>query len=186
MDKFGQMTLKLIIYTFVLILSFFGYRHYAMAGRPLQVGDEAPSFTLNDAQGQTHYLTDYKGNYLVLYFYPKDDTPGCTKEACHFRDDMSQFEKLGAKVVGVSVDNSASHADFAKKYHLPFPLLIDTNGTVADSYHSLTDFLIIKIAKRHTFIIDPNGKIAKVYTKVDTYNHSQQIINDLKQLLGKL
>ncbi|MDI1309977.1 MAG: peroxiredoxin [Methylotenera sp.] len=180
------MTLKLMFYTIVLVLAFFGYRHYAMAGRVLQVGDEAPSFTLNDAKGQTHYLTDYAGKYLVLYFYPKDDTPGCTKEACHFRDDMSQFEQLSAKVVGVSVDNSASHADFAKKYHLPFPLLIDTNGAVAESYHSLTNFYFIKIAKRHTFLIDPNGKIARVYTSVDTSNHSQQIIDDLKLLQQKI
>jgi peroxiredoxin Q/BCP len=179
------MTLKLIFYTGVLLLAFFGYRSYAMAGRALQIGDDAPSFTLNDAQGQTHYLSDYAGKYLVLYFYPKDDTPGCTKEACHFRDDMAQLEKLGANVVGVSVDNSASHADFAKKYHLPFPLLIDANGAVADSYQSLTNLYIIKIAKRHTFLISPTGKIAKVYTSVDTSNHSQQIIDDLKLLQHK-
>lgn len=179
------MTLKLIFYTGVLLLAFFGYHSYAVAGRALQIGDDAPSFTLNDAQGQTHYLSDYAGKYLVLYFYPKDDTPGCTKEACHFRDDMSQFEKLGANVVGISVDNSASHADFAKKYHLPFPLLIDANGAVADSYNSLTNFYIVKIAKRHTFLIDPAGKVAKVYTNVDTSKHSQQIIDDLKLLQHK-
>jgi thioredoxin-dependent peroxiredoxin len=179
------MTLKLIFYTGVLLLAFFGYRSYAIAGRSLQIGDDAPSFTLNDAQGQTHYLSDYAGKYLVLYFYPKDDTPGCTKEACHFRDDMAQLEKLGANVVGVSVDNSASHADFAKKYHLPFPLLIDANGAVAESYQSLTNLYIVKIAKRHTFLISPTGKIAKVYTSVDTSNHSQQIIDDLKLLQHK-
>ena len=179
------MTLKSIFYTGVLLLAFFGYRSYVVAGRALQIGDDAPSFTLNDAQGQTHYLSDYAGKYLVLYFYPKDDTPGCTKEACHFRDDMAQLEKLGANVVGVSVDNSTSHADFAKKYNLPFPLLIDANGTVADSYQSLTNLYIVKIAKRHTFLISPAGKIAKVYTSVDTSNHSQQIIDDLKLLQHK-
>jgi peroxiredoxin Q/BCP len=179
------MTLKLIFYTLVLLLAIFGYRSYAVAGSSLQIGDDAPSFTLNDAQGQTHYLSNYAGKYLVLYFYPKDDTPGCTKEACHFRDDMSQLEKLGANVVGVSVDNSASHADFAKKYHLPFPLLIDANGAVAESYHSLTNLYIVKVAKRHTFLISPDGKIAKVYTSVDTSNHSQQIIDDLKLLQHK-
>lgn len=172
--------LKLLFYIAVLLLAFVGYRSYASNSHPLQIGDDAPSFTLNDAQGQTHYLSNYAGKYLVLYFYPKDDTPGCTKEACHFRDDMAQLEKLGAKVVGISVDNSASHADFAKKYHLPFPLLSDTNGSVAGSYHALTNFYVVKIAKRYTFLINPAGKITKIYTNVDTSKHSQQIIDDLK------
>ena len=180
------MTLKLIFYSAILLIAFLGYRSYAQAADLLKVGDDAPSFTLNDAEGQTHYLSDYAGKYLVLYFYPKDDTPGCTKEACHFRDDLAQLEKLGAKVVGVSVDNGASHADFAKKYHLPFPLLSDTDGKVAESYHCLTNFYIVKIAKRYTFLINPTGKIAKVYTSVNTSNHSQQIIDDLKLLQNKI
>lgn len=174
------MTLKLLFYSTVLFLAFFGYRSYAAGNQTLQIGEDAPSFTLNDAQGQTHYLSDYAGKYLVLYFYPKDDTPGCTKEACHFRDDMVQLERLGAKVVGISVDNNTSHADFAKKYHLPFPLLSDTNGSVADSYHALTNLYVVKIAKRYTFLISPAGKIAKIYKDVDTSKHSQQIIDDLK------
>ncbi len=180
------MMLKLFLYIAVLLLAFFGYRSYAAASDTLKIGDDAPSFTLNDAQGQTHYLSDYAGKYLVLYFYPKDDTPGCTKEACHFRDDMAQLEKLGAKVVGISVDSSQSHERFAQKYHLPFPLLADTNGQVADSYHALTNFYVLKIAKRYTFLINPTGKIAKIYTSVDTSNHSQQIINDLKLVQSKL
>lgn len=172
--------LKLLFYTAVMLIALFGYKSYAATANSLKVGDDAPSFTLNDAKGKTHYLSDYAGQYLVLYFYPKDDTPGCTKEACHFRDDMAQLEKLGAKVVGVSVDNSSSHADFAKKYHLPFPLLADTNGQVAASYHALSNFYLFKIAKRYTFLISPSGKIAKIYKNVDTSNHSQQIIDDLK------
>jgi len=174
--------LKLIFYSAVMLLAFFGYRSYASADNGLKIGDEAPSFTLNDAKGQTHYLSDYAGKYLVLYFYPKDDTPGCTKEACHFRDDMAQLETLGAKVVGVSVDNSSSHDDFAKKYHLPFPLLSDSNGHIAASYHALTNFYVLKIAKRHTFLISPAGKIAKIYRNVDASNHSKQIIDDLKAI----
>ncbi|MDZ4141337.1 MAG: peroxiredoxin [Methylotenera sp.] len=180
------MALKLLFYTAVLFLAFFGYRSYAATSSTLQIGDDAPAFTLNDAQGQTHYLSDYAGKYLVLYFYPKDDTPGCTKEACHFRDDMGQLEKLGAKIVGISVDNSESHANFAKKYHLPFPLLADTNGNVADSYHALTNLYLVKIAKRYTFLINPAGKIARIYKSVDTSNHSQQIIDDLKLIQNKL
>lgn len=179
------MTLKIFFYIVALLLAFFGYRSYAHAANNLKVGDDAPSFTLNDAKGQTHYLSDYAGKYLVLYFYPKDDTPGCTKEACHFRDDMVQLEKLGAKVVGVSVDDSQSHDEFAKKYNLPFPLLTDTSGKVADSYNALTNFYVVKIAKRYTFLINPDGKIAKIYTNVDTSKHSQQIIDDLKAMSSK-
>ncbi|MDP1766849.1 MAG: peroxiredoxin [Methylotenera sp.] len=179
------MTLKLFLYIAVLLLAFFGYRNYATASSQLKVGDDAPNFTLNDAEGQTHYLSDYAGKYLVLYFYPKDNTPSCTKEACHFRDDMAQLEQLGAKVVGVSVDDTVSHANFAKKYSLPFPLLSDTNGKVADSYNALTNFYVVKISKRYTFLINPAGKIAKIYKSVDTSKHSQEIIDDLKNIQSK-
>ena len=176
------MTLKILFYSAVLMIAMLGYRSYAMAGELPKVGSFAPNFKLNDAQGKTHQLADYAGNYVVLYFYPKDDTPGCTKEACQFRDDLAKLEKLGAKVVGVSVDNSDSHANFAKKYHLPFPLLSDTDGKVADSYGALSHLIVVKIAKRYTFLIDPLGKIAQVYTKVDTSKHSQQIIDDLNNI----
>ncbi len=121
-------------------------------------------------------------NGWCLYFYPKDDTPGCTKEACSFRDDLQQLEKLGAKVVGISEDDADSHARFAQKYHLPFPLLADKDGSVADSYGALTNLGLVKFAKRYTFLIDPQGKIAKVYEKVDTSRHSQEIILDLQHL----
>lgn len=180
------MLLKLFFYTAILLIAIFGYRSYASAASNSSlINSDAPDFTLNDARGNEHSLTDYRGKYLVLYFYPKDDTPGCTKEACHFRDDMAQLEKLGAKVVGISVDNSESHGKFAEKYHLPFPLLADTDGKVAASYNALTNLLIVKIAKRHTFLIDPAGKIKKIYTTVNVSNHSQQIIDDLKTIQAK-
>lgn len=179
------MLLKLLLYTTVLLISIFGYYSYASATTGLTVGDKAPDFQLNDANGKPHALSDYQGQYLILYFYPKDDTPGCTKEACHFRDDIVQLEKLGAKVVGISVDSGESHEKFAKKYHLPFTLLADIDGKVADSYHALTNLFVTKIAKRHTFLIDPDGKIKKIYTNVDVSNHSQQIIDDLKILQDK-
>ena len=121
----------------------------------------------------------------MLYFYPKDDTPGCTQEACAFRDDMHKLTALGAQVVGISVDDSASHAGFARKYHLPFPLLADKSTEVAASYGVLVDLGIFKYAKRYTFLIDPQGKVAKVYDKVETSKHSQEIIEDLKQLIEK-
>ena len=117
------MSLKLILYVAVLILAFFGYRNYASAANlDLQIGDNAPSFTLNDAQGKSHSLNDYAGKYLVLYFYPKDDTPGCTKEACNFRDDISKFNKLGVSIVGISVDSTQSHDKFTSLIINPFYL----------------------------------------------------------------
>jgi len=166
-----------------LLIAILGYRSYAGTSGNLVIDSDAPNFTLNDAKGNKHSLTDYRGKYLVLYFYPKNDTPGCTKEACHFRDDMTQLEKLGAKVVGVSVDSSESNGKFAEKYNLPFTLLADSDGKVAASYDALTNLLVIKIAKRHTFLIDPDGKIKKIYTNVNVSNHSQQIIDDLQAML---
>lgn len=160
------------------------FRTVSFGGTAPKIGQPAPDFSLLDANSQTHKLTDYAGKWLVLYFYPKDDTPGCTTEACHFRDDLAQLEKLGAKVVGVSVDDSDSHAQFAKKYNLPFPLLSDKDGKVADSYGALMNLGIIKKAKRHTFLINPKGYVAKIYLSVDTSRHSQEIIDDLKKLTG--
>jgi len=176
------MTMKLFMLLALIGLGFLTFRQLSFAGNLPTVGKAAPNFNLLDAKKQPHQLSDYAGKWLVLYFYPKDDTPGCTKEACHFRDDLAQLEKLGAKVVGVSVDDSSAHAEFAKKYNLPFPLLADTDGKVADAYGALTNLGIIKIAKRYTFLIDPNSTIAKVYLSVDTSRHSQEIIDDLKKL----
>lgn len=177
--------MRFIVVVVAVVLTFLVFRSMTEAGTIPQVGAAAPDFSLPDAALQTHSLTDYSGQWLVLYFYPKDDTPGCTREACTFRDDMLQLEQLGAKVVGISVDDSSSHARFAKKYSLPFPLLSDTDGSVAHSYGALTNLLLFKIAKRQTYLIDPSGQIAKVYLSVDTSKHSQQIIDDLKLLTDK-
>jgi peroxiredoxin Q/BCP len=155
------------------------------AGEPPRSGQSAPPFTLVDQNGKLHALDDYKGSWVILYFYPKDDTPGCTQEACEFRDDLHKLTALGAQVVGVSVDDSASHATFARKYHLPFPLLADEGGKVADSYGALWNLGITKFAKRYTFLIDPQGKIAKQYLKVDTSRHSGEIVDDLARLKGR-
>jgi peroxiredoxin Q/BCP len=157
----------------------------ARAGELPKVGEMAPDFDLPDQNGVQHTLKEFAGKWLVLYFYPRDDTPGCTQEACAFRDDMHKLEALGAQVVGISVDDSNSHAEFAKKYHLPFPLLADKTGEVAARYGALMNFVLFKIAKRYTFLIDPQGKIVKVYEKVETSKHSQEIIEDLKQLIEK-
>jgi len=158
------------------------WSHAVSAGELPQVGTAAPDFSLMDQDGKPHQLKDFAGKWLVLYFYPKDDTPGCTQEACAFRDDLSRLTQLGAQVVGVSVDDGASHAEFARKYHLPFPLLADQSAAVAARYGALTDLVVFKFARRYTFLIDPQGRIAKVYQKVETSKHSTEIIKDLQQL----
>ena len=142
----------------------------------------APHFELNDQYSHTHKLTDYGGKWLILYFYPKDDTPGCTKEACNFRDDIIKIHSLGAEVLGVSVDNTESHAKFAEEHGLPFPLLSDGDGKIAKEYGSLWSIGPIKFARRHSFIINPAGNIAKIYRDVDPDNHSNEVIYDLKDL----
>ena len=154
----------------------------ARAGELPEVGKPAPDFNLPDQNGKYHTLREYRGKWLVLYFYPKDDTPGCTQEACAFRDDLNQISELGAQVAGVSVDDTDSHAEFAKKYHLPFPLLADKTAATADRYGALMNLWLIKFARRYTFLIDPQGNVSKVYLSVETSRHSKQIIADLKKL----
>lgn len=149
-----------------------------------QAGAMAPEFSLPDQNGKLHQLKDYRGQWVVLYFYPKDDTPGCTQEACKFRDDLQALSSLGVQILGISVDDTLSHKKFAEKYNLPFPLLADEKATVAKSYGAITDLAVMKFAKRYTFLIDPQGKIAKTYLQVDTSRHSQEIIDDLKKLKG--
>jgi peroxiredoxin Q/BCP len=146
------------------------------------VGASAPAFSLKDQNAKVQTLADYRGKWVVLYFYPKDDTPGCTEQACKFRDDMAEITQLGAQVLGISVDDSASHAKFAAKYNLPFPLLADEGGYVAKAYGAFSDWGLFTYAKRYTYLIDPQGRIAKTYFKVDTSKHSADIIADLKQL----
>ena len=172
----------------LLALGVFGWlmaSQLVRAGVVPKVGEAAPDFNLPDQNGQMHSLQEYAGKWLVLYFYPKADTPGCTKEACAFRDDLHKLVALDAQVVGISVDDSSSHAAFAKKYNLPFPLLSDKSTEVAERYGVLLNLVFSKVAKRYTFLIDPQGKINKVYDKVDTSRHSTEIIEDLKRVTGK-
>ncbi|HCJ51300.1 MAG TPA: peroxiredoxin [Gallionella sp.] len=175
----------LILVAALLVFSALFVARAARAGDLPEVGKPAPDFRLPDQHGKLHALQDYRGQYLVLYFYPKDDTPGCTQEACAFRDDLNQITAMGAQVVGVSVDNSNSHAEFATKYHLPFPLLSDKSGAVADSYGALLNLGILKMARRFTFLIDPEGNLVKAYLAVETSRHSQEIIADLKKLTAE-
>lgn len=146
------------------------------------VGSTAPDFALPDQHGKLRQLAEWRGKWLVLYFYPKDDTPGCTTEACNFRDDWQQLSELDAQVVGISVDTSESHKTFAEKYHLPFPLLADVKAEAAVRYGAISDWKLFKFAKRYTFLIDPQGRIAKSYLSVNASRHSSEIVSDLKQL----
>ena len=175
--------LGVVVLLFALGLILWSRLSYA--GEIPKTGEAAPTFTLPDQHGKSHALTEFRGKWVVLYFYPKDDTPGCTQEACSFRDDLNQIKAIGAQVVGVSVDDSDSHAEFAQKYHLPFPLLADMNGAVAARYGALLNLQLMKFAKRYTFLIDPEGRIAKVYLKVETSRHSKDIIDDLQRLVKK-
>jgi peroxiredoxin Q/BCP len=150
--------------------------------KELQIGDPAPDFSLVDQNGKMQHLSAYRKHWVVLYFYPKDDTPGCTREACSFRDDYLKLAKLNAEILGISIDNAESHAAFASKYHLPFPLLADSDGKIANAYGSYFSFGPLKFARRHTFIIDPSGKIARIYRKVKPGEHSDQVMQDLVDL----
>ena len=147
-----------------------------------KTGDAAPGFSLPDQNGKLRASDEFLGKWLVLYFYPRDDTPGCTEQAARYRDAMRDIEALGATVCGVSVDGSESHAAFARKYNLPFALLADRNGAAATRYGSLLNLGVVKFAKRNTFLVDPQGKIAKVYVGVNAARNAQDVTDDLKRL----
>jgi len=148
----------------------------------IKVGSKAPNFNLSDQNSIQHQLSDYEGNWVILYFYPKDDTPGCTTQACDFRDAVKRIIASKSNVFGVSLDSVESHKRFADKNNLPFSLLSDESGEVSEAYDSLNNFMSFKSAKRNTFIIDPDGKVAKIYLSVKPSNHSQMVLNDLNQL----
>ena len=150
----------------------------------LQIGDKAPDFKLPNQDGDLVQLSSFKGQRVVIYFYPKDDTPGCTKEACNFRDEWQTFKANHIKVLGISKDNETSHIKFINKHQLPFTLLSDPEPCpVASSYESygLKKFMGREYMgmMRHTFVIDPNGKLELIYKKVKAATMGTQIINDL-------
>jgi peroxiredoxin Q/BCP len=154
----------------------------AMAGAPA-AGSVAPAFRLQDQNGKWHQLSDYRGKWVVLYFYPKDDTPGCTTQACSFRDNVFAFNKLGAVILGISVDDAASHKAFAEKHGLPFTLLADPSKATAKEYGVLKTYMgVMEMARRDTFIIDPQGRIAKHYESVDPDGHTKVVLDDLQAL----
>ena len=147
------------------------------------VGKPAPAFKLQDQMGKWHSLADYKGKWVALYFYPKDDTPGCTTQACGFRDNIFAFNKEGAVILGISVDEVASHKEFAEKHSLPFTILADSDKAVTRSYGVLKTYMgVMEMARRDTFIIDPQGRFAKHYESVNPEGHSQVVLADIKAL----
>ena len=149
-------------------------------------GRKAPSFTLPDAEGRRVSLADFKGKDVVVYFYPRDDTPGCTKEACGFRDLWKELQRAGVVVLGVSADSGASHTKFAGKYDLPFPLLADTGHAVSEKYgawgeKSLYGRKFMGI-HRSTFLIDGSGKVAHVWPKVKVDGHVDQVLEAIREM----
>lgn len=153
----------------------------------LSVGAKAPLWTLPDQTGASHSLASYKGQWIVLYFYPKDDTPGCTKEACSFRDNLPKFKKTKALVFGVSIDPVKKHAKFVEKFSLTFPLLADEDKKVVEAYGVWAkkkfmgrEYMGIL---RTTFLINPEGKIAKIYANVKPETHAEEVLADLKVMM---
>lgn len=148
----------------------------------------AQDFSLPDQHNKIHKLSDYKGTYVVLYFYPKDDTPGCTKEACNFRDSFHELEKRNIQILGVSKDSVASHKKFAEKYHLNFPLLSDESKEVITMYKAWGEKKFMgktfEGILRKTYLISPSGEIMKVYEKVNPLTHAKEIIKDIEDLTG--
>jgi len=148
-------------------------------------GSVAPDFSTTDAEGRNVSLKDFRGEKVVLYFYPKDDTPGCTKEACSFRDSFSDFKKRGIKILGVSPDKEASHKKFVDKYKLPFTLLVDTDHSIADAYGTYGQKKFMGRTymgiKRTTFLIDEQGKIKKVFEKVKPDEHAREVLDAFKK-----
>ena len=146
---------------------------------PLEIGDTAPGFTVKDTDGNIVSLANFAGRPVVLYFYPKDDTPGCTKEACNFRDNYQQYLSKNITVLGVSMDDEASHKSFSEKFSLPFQLLADTNGAITKAYDVEGEKNGTRYSKRVTYLIDAEGKIAQVYGTVQTDTHASDILADL-------
>jgi thioredoxin-dependent peroxiredoxin len=151
-------------------------------GEAPAVGSPAPDFTLNSQEGKPVSLHDFKGKWVVLYFYPKDFTSGCTVEAHNFQRDLAQYEQKNAVIVGVSVQDEDSHQKFCTKEGLSFKLLADTKNEVSSQYDSVMNVAVTKLSARHTFLIDPQGKVQKVWLQVDPKKHSEEVLATLTEL----
>ena len=176
--KYLKIASTTLLATSILLL----FVSHSTASEQPAVGTAAPEFELADQNGNLHSLEDYRNQWVVLYFYPKDQTPGCTTEACEFRDNIFEFRDLNAQILGVSLDDVDSHKEFAEEYSLPFPLLADVDGNTSTAYGVKTRMFGMTVAKRQTFIVDPDGNIVKHYDKVKPAEHSAQVLADLKAL----
>jgi peroxiredoxin Q/BCP len=169
----GRLLLMTMVMSIISAAAVFG-------GNMPKAGDKAPEFSLPDQSGKIHKLADYHGKKVVLYFYPKDDTPGCTKEACSFRDSFDEFKKAGIEVLGVSVDDESSHTKFAEKYDLPFTLLADKDKKIVENYGVWGEKEMYgkkyKGTSRVTFLIGGDGKIVKVFDKVKPDEHAKEVL----------
>lgn len=153
----------------------------------LEIGKKAPAFKLKDQLGKDHKLSDYLGKWVLVYFYPRDNTPGCTKEACAIRDNYSDFKKLKAVVLGISGDSIESHKKFSDGFKLPFPLLSDEKKKVLDRYGAWKEKSMFGKTfmgvKRMSYLIDPKGKIVKIYKTVKPAEHAKQVLKEMKGLI---
>ena len=177
-----QRKISLTLIPVLAVAIVLGFSSIGVANEHPAIGSPAPEFELSDQNGQLHSLEDYRDQWVVLYFYPKDNTPGCTTEACEFRDNIFAFRDLNAQILGVSLDDVDSHKAFAEEYGLPFPLLADIDGATSTAYGVKTRMFGMTVAKRQTFIIGPDGTVAKHYENVDPDTHSTQVLADLADL----
>src|SRR6266513_415477 len=178
----GELKMKKVFLSAVVGLSTLAFVEGAETQTQPATGTPAPDFSLTTSDGSQVSLKDYRGKWVVLYFYPKDFTSGCTMEAKNFQRDLAKYEQAGAIVLGVSVDTAQSHKDFCAKEGLNFRLLADPDAKVSTEYGSVMDYKGATVAARNTFIVNPKGEIAKVYTGVKPADHSEQVLKDLAEL----
>jgi len=174
--------MKNMILSVIIALGTFTLMAAAETSKQPAAGTQAPEFSLTTGDGSQVSLKDYRGKWVVLYFYPKDFTSGCKMEAKNFQRDLAKYEQVGAVVLGVSVDTAQSHKDFCTKEGLNFKLLADPDAKVSTEYGSVMDYKGTTLAARNTFIVNPQGEIAKVYTGVKPADHSEQVLKDLAEL----
>src|SRR3984893_17260278 len=176
-------SMAFVVVAVLAISSVIGFSSFASSAP--EVGAAAPDFTLNSQEGKPVSMHDFKGKWVVLYFYPKDFTSGCTVEAHNFQRDLAQYEKRNAVIVGVSVQDPDSHQKFCTKEGLSFKLLADTEHKVSETYDSVMNLAVAKLSARHTFLIDPNGVLRKTYLEVKPDQHSTEVLAALDELQKK-
>lgn len=174
--------LAIIIALILLFTIFVALRASRTGEKAPSSGNPAPDFTLNSQEGRPVSLHDFKGKWVVLYFYPKDFTSGCTIEARNFQRDLASYEQKNAVILGISVQDETTHRKFCAKEGLDFKLLADTNYEVSSSYDSLVNLGVAKLSARHTFLVDPQGFVRKVYLNVQAARHSNEVLSDLAAL----